>query len=714
VPRKLLPIVVIPLDDFGKEVSSVFEETIALAEPSLFTDGWVRIRPVWSEENQLDSIKNIADVLTLTGELGAGHYENATLHYQEAMVIPIGSLSLYKDRTLLSFQALLKSLLTERFSDQVGVLPIFDVSSITGEYNFSFEDSVKDLHKLVNDLEWKDFVYLVDNYSGPSIRSNDRHDIVDAVRLFLEVLTMGDFWGEYTQSWLQKEPASREEQFASFSVFSLASPQTDLIRYLSHVGFYQLLEWAAVENEDKKQIATLELPGEKLISKAAVMDQKPHVVSVLPPNLFEPKITFQDRVQGAIKNFEFQLAGWMGRAKYEIQQARYPFINQAEKQIQDFRQKVTGVVQRAFDTDKFVSNLRDEVEGFQALSNLDENQEASSRRLQLLDEFQVEGILDPVYSRITNVVKRLPNATSLIFHVLIVVGMLYVANQELLKYWPWSISNIRLWFWVGSILFLVLFIYLSWRIPRWRVAKLLRTELKGDQQKILKSIESIYDELQGFLELHWAKKRTRAVQKDLADSSLNIRKCLFHQQSIAEEKQILFPYPEVNWDFVRAQEGVFLKFLEPPTNMDDLLERLHRKPEEFYPSLKNMSKELSVAFLEGDVDRVEKILLNTIRSQFAAVDFVIGEEVVSRMKEAAVGWGGMHEMPLLKVPSVTKKKISDLYCAANKEWKEYLEEAFGKQIDDATIIDLSSKDRIYFFQTHYNISLSDLLDEKKE
>ena len=65
--RKIQPVAVLPLDEFGEEVSKRFREVISLTEPGLSQTGQVKILPTWSNENQTPCLKMIEEMASKEG-----------------------------------------------------------------------------------------------------------------------------------------------------------------------------------------------------------------------------------------------------------------------------------------------------------------------------------------------------------------------------------------------------------------------------------------------------------------------------------------------------------------------------------------------------------------------------------------------------------------------------------------------------------------------
>ena len=194
--RKIQPVAVLPLDEFGEEVSKRFREVISLTEPGLSQTGQVKILPTWSNENQTPCLKMIEEMASKEGGVQE-EYISPTEPVKIVFLFILGSLSLNKEIIFTKLESLKKSLAGVLFHDQVRLVSILDVSEFVGDTTVSSEKAIRELTALLKEIKWYEQVYLTHNYNEYSILYSSREISIEVISLFLEAVTLGHHWEEY-------------------------------------------------------------------------------------------------------------------------------------------------------------------------------------------------------------------------------------------------------------------------------------------------------------------------------------------------------------------------------------------------------------------------------------------------------------------------------------------------------------------------------------
>jgi len=715
VARLILPLILLPLDKFGEEIASRYEETISLSEPALIQKGWVRVLQPWDPSQWPEVMKTIGLALTLSDELGDDIYTYATQDYQSAIVVLLGSVSQDFNSVLMGFKSFWDHLSKEPFhKQQVKLLPLLDISSIPGEEKVPYPERLKDLAKAVEDISWNDYVYLLDNYSESNLRCNERDEIAQAIQVFLEGLTMGDVWDDYANIWLNVSPGN-ETRFASFSVFSLKSPQSDLLPYLSQVGFCELWDSAAGNPElqvGKGAEGTLEIPNRALISKSQALEEPPDLTLISPPGILEPKTSYIKRFIGMKDIFITKFSVWQETIRQELLGFKFEYLEALEGQLNEFRERIKDSITAGLKEKNFIQELNFRIDHFRTLALQEKREHNHVPQGNTLGVKDPDKALERVYQSVGKAVKKLPNMSSLTLHIIFIAGVQYLITRYMLRLLPWSFLENKTWLWGIFIFLLVLFAYLAWRLPSWRVGYLIRTKIKNAHTALIAQAEQTYQDLLEILKVHWGNKRDLAFQSELRVTADEMEKCALFLSNRAEEKITQYPYPDVDWSMIQSGGSTFQRSLEPPSRLDRLVEDIYKEPDEFLAGIKTISPELSIMLMAGKVRWVEKLILNSIRSHYSKIQYDIVEDITPRLKKAATNYDALRDMPLINVSSSTVglRSASRIYCIANPGWRPHLDSAFEDWMQETITLDMKTKDRIYFYQVFYDFTLNDLLE----
>jgi len=512
--RTILPIVVIPLDEFGEATAKNFQEEISLAEPQLLQYEWLKVLPVWESAAQTEIVRTISVSLLLNTTSEDTPFQSAIPGGSFVYVVLIGSLTINPEVISESLESLQAEFLEEGLVESLRYLTILDISQIPGEKQKTETSELSQLEKTLAEIKWPDYVYLVQNKSASGLRATSRDEISEAIRLYIEGVVLGDHWHDFPNSWLNRR-VTGPARFASFSVFSMASPQSELLKYFSHVNFYELIESASKVSDfdiDLPELGKANVDDPALGPSKGVEEthssSSSHVNShrmELRPKVFEPKSSFWQRVTTAIDEFKMDYIHQFNQEKEELPAKGKALRAASENQLDQYSRKLNELILSVIAEEKFSFGM----------DKLADKMLYHAERIEFIDEiFDVDlpEMIDldvqfkPHLDALREKVKRLPNASSLITIAFFVLILQILFTMQLLDFWDIN-SNLRLIiFWCGLALWLTGGIYFAWRLPSWTIKQFIREHFINVARTLTSRIKNAIKNLHTSLARHLHRK----------------------------------------------------------------------------------------------------------------------------------------------------------------------------------------------------------------
>jgi len=692
-----MPIVVIPLDTFGETISTALGEEIGLTEPQLLQSRWVKILPVWTEQSKIKILQEISNSLVLNKSEVGTHYESVMISANTAFLIILGSLSLSEDQIITKLDSAYKALSTENLLNSVRLMPIIDISQMVGEELSSLKTNLKNLHKSLKDLSVRDYVYLIQSRSKSGIKAESRDQIMEAIRIYCESIILSSHWDDYANSWLANR-ISGDPQYASFSVLEVASPQAELIKYLSHVGFHQVCKVALEPSELYFDIPQL---GKSSID--TINEQGPLFEMDLHPKIFEAKKSFWDRVQKAVLNYKKAFTQKSIDLHVQLNSASEKLGKDSKNLIDDYNIKINSAVTNCLKEERFLSSLELFSEKIMSFSkNITFSDQTAKFRIP--SSTDVEKQFQPYFQALYEKVKKTPNSTSVLITAAFVLASQIIVTLKLLNLWNINETMRLLLFWVILVVWIIGGIYLIWRLPAWQVKKYIRDTFEKAAALQSDILIKAYQDVKLNLADHLNQRNLLSAKSKTAILAEKIDKFVLSIKYLSQQEEKNYPYPEINLSKVNPNSSPFKQYVEAREDIKSLAEKYIKDPKELCRNITVKNETLFNLLQNEQFEEAKKIIMQEIRGAFSDIAVDPPENLSERLKELWFLWNGNKNVPLLDVSGKISETSS--YCGGNPAWLKIFGDTLrSNQVD---ITNISAKDRIYFYKSFLDIDIKNI------
>jgi len=715
MPRKTLPIAVLPLDPLGASVVSEFRAVIERAEPALIETGWLCTLPTWAAERADDIFRSVQALATVPTVFGDAAYESVAA--PTVLLFAIGSLGQHSDSLLANLEQSASALAKEPFGEQVRVQAVVDVSRFVGDPPEESGEGLPRLSQLLRQMNWREYVYLADNRSPAGVQCDCREQIQEAIGLFLEAITLGQHWDGFAHSWLNTPPQGTPPRYAGFSVLSLQSLQFDLARYLEHVSFYQLHDWLSADPDDDEQAGMVLPQVERLAYQSETGENPPAFRGPRLPAILEPKSVFWTALRRAKDEAVAQFVAWQASLTPELYRCRDILRGDSPRAVDAFQESVQHNLEATLSGPHFLHKA----EGVRkALSRVvpdaQHGQETVPQEV-MPDSEGVEEVLFRAYQPVARLVRILPNQPSLVIQVLLVFLVQVFVTSRLLLYWRENRLVGQVLFGLTIVLWLAGLVYLSYRVPSWRIGHLLRGRVANQYRTLVQQVQAALSSFFAILTAHWNVKIERGAVRTARQLYHNISLSLKYLEYVAARERSEYPYSVkqadgdqtdpnlgINWDRFALRSGRFRLALEAADELPEIAGRLHRSLDTIGDEVVTKSDTLEHLVATGQALELEATLRQTIHAVYGDTTVVRPQELASRIQRAAHSQKGLCTRPLLNPVSTGDWPETGLICARHPAWLGPLQEALGEsQLSGVRMVGLTPQDRLYFLRVHYDI-----------
>jgi hypothetical protein len=705
--RTILPVALLPLDQFGVSVAQGLIAEIRNIEPDLVNHGWFEALEVWTQDTATGARTRIERMLALSQRPGAGDYVGASPILAKCLLVAVGSLS-QGAADLVRFKRLLGELGRGGLRQGVILVPVFEVACFEGDPVLDRVALLTQMATACAEAGIRSEALLVDRRGTTGFLATTRAELAQAVQLYLEAFVLGDHWPDYANGWYERREGPAGMDFGSFSIFQLRSPTAELVTYLKHVGYHELVGHL----DGGPELPPPPRPTPEALSyQPEAVDNPPALEAWRPTQLLlRPKSRVRSGLTAIRERFDTAFAIWHGKLVKLLPLGQRALAQASPQALRGYQTHCVESWRAALGSER---PLRQGHMLLQALPVTRASGDASlPESLPVWEPLpQPHDALTPIFDRMKGDIARLPNTPSLAIHIMIAIILQATVTARLLLLWPdrpayaWALF-------VGWVTLYVLGMgWLAWRMPSWRICRALSRSGRKAAREMAQALQNAHDRLRTALSAHWTRKMNLGVERAWERASRRFRLCRDYMLDTAKTDALLYP-ATFDAGSLAAAGSNFVDVLDATADLAALYDQLHRRAPDFAPELLGRGR-LADLVLAGDAIGAERELRACVAAYYDALTPPSAPAEVEHMRSTIAWWGDGRRNALLSVPAAASAGGWSEYYVLHSDWAEQLERACGGAMPSTTYA-LRARDRCYLVGTRYGLSINDLAPTLKE